>query len=144
MYDKLIKIYDTNLKCDMFIKEYYNRSNKDNCYVVDVGYTLNTKYGTRKILIKQDYSLHYGADDLITYKGNYIEGYEKPYNTKSMFIFKFCDGIQIFPNPMIKFTPQEIDLAILEFENAIEPIYKEALKRESKHKACLEYFSKEE
>ena len=82
LYDKLIKISDTKLKCDMFEIEYYNRSNKDNCYVVDVGYTLNTKYGIRKILIKQDYSLHYGADDLITYSENYLVGYDKPYNTK--------------------------------------------------------------
>ena len=102
---------------------------------------MNTKFGERYLLVNNEQVLFYLYEKPKSYP---LCGFVEPY---CEFIFKisFCgmDGnsVKIEPEPMVEFTPQEIDLAILEFENAIEPIYQEALKRESKHKACIEYFS---
>lgn len=141
LYDKLSKIHDT--KTHEVINIWYWKNvnafeHKDAWYF---GFTLNTIYGERTILINDEYKLYYGKDDFIKYKSYYAHGYECPFYINSMFSLVAKMSVIIKPEPMVEFTPKEIDLAILEFENAIEPIYQEALKRESKHKACIEYFS---
>ena len=141
IYNKLKTIYDTKVdkeKVFMFwnVISTYPFSTYVYYYCLD----LNTKFGERYLLVNNEQVLFY----LYEKPKSYLScGFVEPYD----FIFKIefigVDGkfVKITPEPMVKFTPKEIDLAILEFENAIEPIYQEALKRESKHKACIEYFS---
>ena len=143
LYDKLVKIQDTINDSNLWSYEYIDRYTyslefKSNQYK---GYCINTIYGKRRIVIKDGIELFYGDENLFTMNEFYISGMF-PHRIDFMFAIKFRSvEVVIMPYPMTKFTPKEIDLAILEFENAIEPIYQEALKRESKHKACIKYFS---
>lgn len=138
LYDKLVKIQDTMNDSNLWCGEYEYKTERYK------GYCIDTIYGKRRIVIKDGIELFYGDENLFTFEAYYLPGIF-PYIVDYMFKIRFQNNdVVIAPYPMVKFTPQEIDLAILEFENAIEPIYKEALKRESKHKACVEYFSKEE
>ena len=143
LYDKLIKIQDTMNDSNLWYGEYTDRFSIEYKTEQYKGYCIDTIYGKRRIVIKDGIELFYGDENLFNRKTYYAPGIF-PYIVDYMFKIRFQNNdVVIAPYPMINFTPQEIDLAILEFENAIEPIYKEALKRESKHKACVEYFSKE-
>lgn len=106
------------------------------------GYILETKYGTRCLLVTYD-ELFYGEmpKELGGYFGSCIH---PDFEFDRIFNIKIENSkVTITPKPMIKLTPHEIDLAILEFEEAIEEKYKIAKTRKSKHEECIEYFSKE-
>lgn len=106
------------------------------------GYSINTIYGKRRIVIKDARELYYGNENLIKFEDNFRPRITPPFYIINPFFCINCDSddIEIKPYPQTKFSPEEIDLAILEFENAIEPIYKEAVKRQNIHRKCLDYF----
>ena len=141
LYDKMYLIYDTctDENCTQRIYSSYSS------YNIWYRYKLNTIYGIRYLLVnehkdkifygkalKEAYSnlnLANPADDLIKIFEIDIETYN--------------NNIRIKPKPMVELTPKEIDLAILEFEEAIEKSYQIALTRKSKHDECVKYFSNE-
>ena len=137
LYDKMDLIYDTCTDDNCKRQTYTNTFSINNWYQ----YRLNTTYGTRYLLIHQSKNiLFYGKD----FDFNSWVYYRNP-NTDFIKIFEITcnDNVRIEPKPMVELTPQEIDLAILEFEEAIEEKYQIAKTRKSKHDECVEYFSNE-
>ena len=117
----------------------------DGNYVYYKGYKIDTIYGKREIIIINGKELYYGEPKVLKKEKSYSYYIDPYYISKYLFAIKVRDvEVVISPYPMVKFTSQEIDLAILEFENAIEPLYQEALIKEGKHKACVDYFSEVE
>lgn len=113
----------------------------------------DTIYGKRYIEIEKDsYRLYYGNQTL----GDIEEKYglwtrfgDNYYLLNTNYLFSISkdkdnNEVIIKPYPMVKFTPKEIDLAILEFEEYIEPLYQEAKEKVKKHEKCVEFFSKRE
>lgn len=142
IYNKLKAIYDAKVdKVKVFMFLNVIPTYPSSTYVYYYCLDLNTKFGERYLLVNNEQVLFYLYKKPKSYP---LCGFVEPYSG-FMFKISFCgmggNSVKIEPEPMVGFTPKEIDLAILEFENAIEPIYQEALKRESKHKACIEYFS---
>lgn len=101
--------------------------------------SLDTEYGKRQLVIVGN-RLYYGEN--IFHENEYLYTYIPPYSIGNfMFNITVGDEVEIDPNPMVKYTAEEMDLAILEFEQAIEPIYLKAIGNVKKHKKVVEYFS---
>lgn len=147
LYRKIETIIDTKTTAPTIFR-FYN-DGYTCCYEPTLttwyGYILETKFGTRYLFVTDD-ELFYGempeetkfCYGTYTHYGNLNNEFDKIFNIK----IKNSEVI-IDPKPMIKLTPHEIDLAILEFEEAIEEKYQIAKTRKSKHEECIEYFSKE-
>lgn len=103
--------------------------------------SLDTEYGKRQLVIV-DNRLYYGED--IFYESKYSSSYISPYFIGNyMFNITVEDKVEINPNPMVKYTAEEMDLAILEFEKALEPIYLKAMGNVEKHKKVVDYFNEQ-
>ena len=59
-----------------------------------------------------------------------------------LFSITVSDTVTIQPKPMTTFTAKEIDLAILEFENILDDLYKKAAVIDENHQSVVDYFSK--
>lgn len=141
LYDKMYLIYDTctDENCTQRIHTKY--SSCDIWYQ----YKLNTIYGIRYLLVNEykdkifygkDFKEAYFTINLANPKNGFIKIFEINIGT-------YNNNLSIEPKPMVELTPKEIDLAILEFEEAIEKSYQLALTRKSKHDECVKYFSNE-
>ena len=65
IYDKLSKIYDTKTYEVINVRYWkeIDAFNREDVWYF--GFTLNTRYGERKILIDNEYRFYYGKSDLI-------------------------------------------------------------------------------
>ena len=68
------------------------------------------------------------------------DGYLRHLDT--LFSITVSDTVTIQPKPMTTFTAKEMDLAILEFENILDDLYKKAAVIDEKHQDVVDYFSK--
>lgn len=68
------------------------------------------------------------------------DGYLRHLDT--LFSITVSDTVTIQPKPMTMFTAKEMDLAILEFENILDDLYKKAAVIDEKHQDVVDYFSK--
>ena len=59
-----------------------------------------------------------------------------------LFSITVSDTVTIQPKPRKTFTAKEMDLAILEFENILDDLYKKAAVIDEKHQDVVDYFSK--
>lgn len=138
LYDKMYLIWDTFTDKNCKFKTYTNTFGIKSWYQ----YKLNTTYGTRYLLINEHKNtLFYGKDFDFDFRP-----YFNSIDTDIDKIFSLCidnNNLEITPKPMVVLTPKEIDLAILEFEEAIEKSYQLALTRKSKHDECVKYFNNE-
>ena len=102
-------------------------------------FKLNTAHGERIMLIEDNSlwkSLSYGDNIRVSSDGSL-------YMDDPMFSINVSDSkVSIKPKPMTKFTAEEIDLAILEFEHALDDLYKQAQANDEKHQKVVEYFSR--
>lgn len=99
--------------------------------------SLNTCFGERKIAINGD-SLYYGNSDLIK---DSTENSDWSFD----FNFLFHIGLQQDGNVFIKFSEgadisgEEIDLAILEFELAVDSMYTKIVERKKDYDGIVDY-----
>lgn len=101
-------------------------------------FTLNTAYGERKIAINS-YSLYYGSNDLIRYNSK-----DEEHLWSFDFNFIFYIGVKnnrvIVEFPLdLELSKEEVDLAILEFEEAIESTYKFIINKSARHNELIRY-----
>lgn len=144
LYRKIETIIDTKTTAPVILRS-YKECNYNNCQFETffwLGFKLNTKYGKRCLLVRNN-ELFYGEfSEDIDFFGN-LKIHPK-YEIKQIFNIKiFNSEVIIEPKPMVKLTPKEIDLAILEFEQAIQEKYQIAKTKKLKHQECIEYFSNE-
>lgn len=108
-------------------------------------YTLDTKLGKRTIIITDKNKLKYCKDrktpknllSTLPYPDSILFGH------RSIFEINIDDNkIDVSPCPMLDLTAHDIDLAILEFENAIEQDLQEAIKNYEKHNKCIKELNK--
>ena len=99
--------------------------------------TLDTIFGERKIAIN-DSSLYYGLSDLIK-ENDFDENYWS-LDFKSLFSIRIRDeNVYVeFPSGL-KMTKEEVDLAILEFEKAIDEKYKSIINGQKEHEELVKY-----
>lgn len=120
-----------NLREQLFLLQLIKIDNNFVCEVTDnegfFGYKLNTKYGERFLFI----SLKINALHLLNLHyceikdTNAIDFYKK-YNR--LFHITIVNLKYVIFNPLpCELTPKEVDLAILEFENAISKSYNKAM-----------------
>lgn len=136
LYKKLNLIADTrveNLLIDAgYTYEIYPRIA---FYVVQIP----TTNGNRIITVSKN-RLTYGLPkemDLRLYK-------HEPYDfSKILFSIDYKKDLKLTPYPLFGWTEESIDLAILEFEQAIEPYYMEATKRYNNFNKIFNYCSKD-
>lgn len=99
-------------------------------------FSLNTALGRRKIAVNRD-TLCYGYDDMIKY------GKSSGWSFNIDYIFKIKIGkdneILLYPRPFMKMTKEEVDLAILEFEKAIDKVYNNIVKLNKTHADIVEF-----
>lgn len=140
LYDKMYLIYDAcnDKNCKHIL---YSNSFRAELWFQ---YKLDTIYGTRYILVNTNKNkLFYGKD----FKFDHYIAYRSYPEIDFTRIFEINvqsdNELIIEPKPMVELTPEEIDLAILEFENAIEKSYQIAKTMLSNHEKCIEYFKKE-
>ena len=130
----------SNLQQDMIrgYRTYYSLlTTSDVTWLV---FKLNTAQGERIMLIEDNSlwkSLSYGDNVRFGSDGSYL------YMDDPMFVINVSGSkVGIKPKPMTKFTAEEIDLAILEFEHALDDLYKQAQANDEKHQKVVEYFSR--
>ena len=108
-------------------------------------YTLDTKLGKRTIIITDKNKLKYCEDRKLP--KNHLLALPYPdcrlFGYKSIFEININDNkIDVSPCPMLDLTAHDIDLAILEFENAIEQDLQQAIKNYEKHNKCIKELNK--
>ena len=98
---------------------------------------LNTYYGERRIAVNND-TLYYGGTNLICSSN---ENSDWSFN----FNFLFCirlgkkENVSIGFSEGVEMTKEEIDLAILEFEVAIDNIYAKIVEGNKNYKSIVRY-----
>ena len=99
-------------------------------------FSLNTALGRRKIAVNKD-TLCYGCDDMIK------QGSSSRWSFNIDYIFKIKiknnKDVFLYPRPFTKMTKEEIDLAILEFEKAIDKVYNNIVKLNKTHADIVEF-----
>ena len=108
-------------------------------------YTLDTKLGKRTIIITDKNKLKYCEYRKISKQLYSIMPYSDKLllSYKSIFEIKIDNNkIDVSPCPMLDLTAHDIDLAILEFENAIEQDLQQAIKNYEKHNKCIKELNK--
>lgn len=108
-------------------------------------FSMDTKLGRRCIAVDRG-SLYYGYADLIQYNSqmeNCMWGHRWSYD------FNYIFNIEVKRNDIavnlafdVDMTKEEIDLAILEFEMAIEAIYEDITALQESQKALVNYLKK--
>lgn len=99
--------------------------------------TLSTIFGRRKIAVTKN-SLYYGREDLI--RGNDSGEFIWSFDFNYIFNIRVKDNnVTVNVSPNENLSKEDIDLAILEFEEAIERAYEEVLNREKEHAALVSY-----
>lgn len=147
LYDKMYLIDDT--KTDIHcVKKVFKKYSGGHVWYQ---YMLNTEYGETFLLVNDNKNIIFYGTAIVHRKGEYIEddciedcienNYTKIF---AIYVATQTNTVRIEPKPMIKPTPEEIDSAILEFEEAIEKSYQLALARKNNHDECVKYFSKVE
>ena len=97
---------------------------------------LDTAYGER-ILAVNSSSLYYGGSNLIEYNNN--NEYDWSFNFIFSIEIKDDDKVAVEFSPDFKMSKETVDLAILEFEEYIDKIYKKITKRESNYEDLVNY-----
>ena len=108
--------------------------------IVYLSLTFDTAKGKRTITIGRGsdvatlcYSL---PETVVVVKDGYLR------HLDTLFSITVSDTVTIQPKPMTTFTAKEMDLAILEFENILDDLYKKAAVIDEKHQDVVDYFSK--
>lgn len=99
--------------------------------------SLNTAYGKRRLAVGMN-SLYYGKEDLI--KNTEFEKSVWSFNFNYFFSIKVRnDDVFVSVSPDINLTKEDIDLAILEFENVAEEICQKEIDREKAHEELIKF-----
>ena len=114
---------------------------------IDYMLHINTKYGERGIIVREDTSLRYCKYKYRTIPTELLielgAKYFWDYDYSNIFEISFKDNeMELTPSPMLELSAEEIDLAILEFEIKIDKLYQEALENKNIHDNCIKILSK--
>ena len=100
-------------------------------------FSLDTIFGKREIVVNSN-NLYYGYENLIKRDNNSLKWKINP-----NFIFRISvdnkDRVFLSPRPFTKMTKEEIDLAILEFEEAIDKIYYNIVELNKGHEEIIKF-----
>ena len=108
-------------------------------------YSLNTIYAQRTIIITDKNKLRYCKERKLSEFMSGVLSYIDRilYSYSDIFSIKIDNDnkVEIEPCPILNLTSHEIDLAILEFENAIEKDFQKAIENYEKHHTCIKELS---
>lgn len=98
-----------------------------------------TTYGNRVITVGKK-RLTYGTPENLK---RVIRRHEPSEYSNILFDMNYERNLRLTPYPLLDWTTESIDLAILEFEEAVEPYYKEATKRYNNFNKIFNYCAKD-
>ena len=128
-HDNRIRFYTEPLKVSMLSSD-----------IVYLCLTFDTANGKRTITIGRGLDMvtlcYCLPETVVVVRDGYLR------HLDTLFSITVSDTVTIQPKPMTTFTAKEMDLAILEFENILDGLYKKAAVIDEKHQDVVNYFSK--
>lgn len=139
--DKLWLISIVGKNFDVESRSRYCRGLNFNYYENYKVFTLDTTFGKRQIAVSKN-SLYYGFENMIKVQGTNSIKWSFDFDYIFMIHVTNSGDTLLKPFPFTGMTKEEVDLAILEFEEAIDKIYSKVIELKNVHIDTISYLTK--